>query len=90
MELCTPCILLWYDTTETLLSKGIQYGDCRVGYWIDYYRNGKVKTIGHYKENPPGGFCSENGTWIYYKKDGSIHFYELWKNGVKVKKIIKK
>src|SRR4051812_38726502 len=47
---CTPCIILSFDTSGRLLSKRIAYSECRVGYRIEYYPNGKVKVIGHYKE----------------------------------------
>jgi len=95
---CRPCILLSYDTSNNLLYKSIAYGDCRVGYWIEYYPNGKVKVIGHYKENASGnwenisdkGYCREDGFWTYFNKNGIITHSETWKEGKLVKKLKRK
>jgi hypothetical protein len=91
---CKPCILLSYDTSENLLYKRITYGDCAVGYWIEYYPNGKVKVIGHYKENSSrkwenifdNGYCRKHGSWIYFDKSGIRIRSEIWKEGKLEKK----
>ena len=95
---CRPCILLSYDTSENLLFKRISYGDCTVGYWIEYYLNGKVKVIGHFKENSSGswdnifyrGFCRKDGNWIYFDENGNKTKSEIWKEGKLVKKKVEK
>lgn len=95
IDKCKPCILLSYDTSEHLLVKNITYGDCRVGYWIEYYPNGKPRVVGHYKENASGnwenifarGYCREDGVWTYYSKNGIIKFFEIWKDGKMIKRL---
>jgi antitoxin component YwqK of YwqJK toxin-antitoxin module len=96
METCKPCILMTYDMNDKLLFKGIQYTDCAVGFWIEYYPNGKVKLIGHYKENITGdwtnawerGFCSrEDGVFTYYNDNGEELYSEYWKDGQFIKQV---
>ena len=47
MTQCKPCILETYDKNNKLASRAVKYLDCPVGYWINYYPSGKIKTIGH-------------------------------------------
>jgi antitoxin component YwqK of YwqJK toxin-antitoxin module len=81
METCTPCILMSYDENDILIRKSVCYTDCGVGQYIQYYKDGKIEIIGHYKENKTDswdnlsdrGMCSEkHGTWTYYDKKGTI------------------
>lgn len=87
---CKPCILMTYDLSEHLLSKSIQYADCGVGYRIEYHLNGKVKLIGHYKENPEGnwddawqrGYCSrKDGAFSYFNDKEELLYSEYWTDG---------
>jgi hypothetical protein len=95
IETCKPCIVLAYDYNDKLLHKGIQYMDCPVGYWIEYFPNGKVKLIGHFKENEAGnwenayerGFCREDGVWTYFNETGKQLFSEYWKDGQFIKQV---
>lgn len=95
---CKPCILLSFDTSENLLFKRVSYGDCSVGYWIEYFPSGKVKVIGHFKENASGnwdnlfdrGYCRQDGVWTYYNKRGLITSSEIWKNGKLVRRQLRK
>jgi hypothetical protein len=96
MENCKPCILETYDLNDHLYQKGIQYTDCAVGFWIEYYPNGKVKLIGHYKENPTGdwnnawdrGFCSvKDGVFTYYNDKGEKLYSEYWSDGQFIKQV---
>jgi hypothetical protein len=95
METCKPCILMTYDINEHLLCKGIQYTDCPVGFWIEYFPNGKVKLIGHYKENVSGdwnfswngGFCEPDGAFTYFNETGEEIYTEYWENGDFIKQI---
>ena len=95
METCKPCILLSYDYNDKLLTKGIQYTDCIVGFWIEYFPNGKVKLIGHYKENKEGnwdsaydkGFCRPDGNWSYFNEQGKKLYSEIWKEGQFIKQV---
>ena len=95
METCKPCILLTYDYNDKILHKGIQYTDCPVGFWIEYFPNGKVKIIGHYKENESGnwenaydrGFCREDGVWTYFNEVGNKLYSEYWKDGQFIKQV---
>ena len=90
MENCCPCILKSYDEKKVLLSEAVSCTDCLVGYYKGYYRNGTIKVIGHYKENPTGdwtniyqrGYCSvKDGKWTYFNKKGKIKYIEIWDNG---------
>jgi hypothetical protein len=95
METCKPCILKTYDINNKLLYKGIQYTDCRVGFWIEYFPNGKVKLIAHYKENESSdwnnawnrGFCKLDGACTYFNDKGQINYTEYWKQGEFIKQI---
>ncbi len=95
METCKPCILVTYDINDKLLYKGIQYTDCPVGFWIEYFPNGKVKLIGYYKENTSGnwdsawdrGFCRPDGTFTYFNDKGEELYSEYWKDGQFLKQV---
>jgi antitoxin component YwqK of YwqJK toxin-antitoxin module len=85
---CTPCFLKTYDEDNILVRESVQYTDCAVGLWIEYYPNGRIKVIGHYKENDTGnwkdiykrGYCSvRNGKWIYYDINGKETKIENYK-----------
>jgi hypothetical protein len=88
---CKPCILLFYDEKDRLLHKGVQYLDCSIGFWIEYFRNGKVKVIGHYYENAQldvnndKNFCQKDGVWQYFNKRGKQIRLEYWEKGVRIK-----
>src|SRR5437868_6869233 len=77
---CKPCILETYDAKEVLLNRAIKYQDCPVGYWVNYYPSGKIKTIGHYRENESdiwsplwdAGYCMKHGTWTEYDEKGKV------------------
>lgn len=98
IDKCKPCILLGFDTSENLILKRVSYGDCTVGYWIEYYPSGKVKVIGHFKENKSGvwenlfdrGYCRQDGLWTYYNSKGAVIYSEIWKEGKLLKKTLKK
>jgi antitoxin component YwqK of YwqJK toxin-antitoxin module len=95
METCKPCILETYDINNKLLKKGIQYTDCPVGFWIEYFPNGKVKLIAHYKENENGdwnnawdrGFCRPDGAFTYFNDRGQKLYTEYWREGQFIKQI---
>jgi hypothetical protein len=90
---CKPCILLFYDSNGKLLSKSIKYTDAIVGYYIEYHPNGKVKLIGHYKENPTDdwnnlwdrGYGRKDGVFTYFGADGKKLYAEYWQNGQFIK-----
>lgn len=90
IDICRPCYFKTYDENDVLLYEGAQYTDCRVGIWIEYYPNGTVKLIGHYKENDTDNWenlwnrklCSvKHGKWLYYNEDGGIRLIEYYWNG---------
>ncbi len=94
IEKCTPCIMLTYDINDKLITKGIQYGEIQVGYWIEYYPTGKVKLIGHYKENSTGNWNDffndedlqkEDGVFTFYNENGEELYSEYWKDGQFIK-----
>jgi antitoxin component YwqK of YwqJK toxin-antitoxin module len=90
IDKCTPCYAKTLDTNGRIINAGVKYTDCAVGIWIEYYINGKIKVIGHYKENNTGkwkniwdkGYCSKkHGIWKYYDTNGQLINTELYKNG---------
>lgn len=96
METCCPCILKSYDENDILISEAVSCTDCGVGWFKYYYKNGKVKLSGSYKENPTGdwtdiwnrGYCSvPNGQWTYFNKRGDTLYTEFWENGTFIKQV---
>jgi hypothetical protein len=95
MVSCRPCILLKYDNADRLVQKSIQYTDCPVGYFIKYFPNGKVKIVGHYKENPSTSwnntsdqdYCKPDGAWTYFSESGKELYSEYWKAGKFIKQV---
>ena len=94
METCKPCILETFDINEKLLHRAVHYTDCAVGQWIEYYADGKIKMIGHYKENDTGnwknaynrGYCSvKHGIWTYFDKNGNTIKTEQYIDNILVK-----
>jgi antitoxin component YwqK of YwqJK toxin-antitoxin module len=89
METCKPCILETYDANEKLVNKAVKYLDCPVGYWYNYFPSGKIKTIGHYRENESdvwdplwnAGYCVKHGTWTEYNEKGKVTSFELYEFG---------
>lgn len=89
MSQCKPCILETYDNNNKLSSRAIKYLDCPVGYWLNYYPSGKIKTIGHYRENESdiwdplwdAGYCMKHGTWIEYDEKGKVTAFEIYDFG---------
>ena len=87
---CKPCYLKSYDINDVLVNASQSYGDCGVGISIDYYPNGAIKVLRHYKQNDTGdwtnlskrGFCSVRfGKWTYYDPNGKIIKTENYKDG---------
>ena len=90
VDRCKPCFLKTLEKDGRLLKEGVQYGDCNIGVWTEYYPNGKVKLRGHYKENDTGdwfeiwtkGLCSvKHGIWVLYDMEGNIVGMEKYVNG---------
>lgn len=89
MTQCKPCIMETYDKNNVLASRAVKYLDCPVGYWINYYPSGKIKTIGHYRENESdiwdplwdAGYCMKHGTWTEYDEKGKVISRELYDFG---------
>ena len=93
---CTPCILRSYDENDILLSEGVAYTDCNVGYFKEFYPNGQIKLSSHYKENPTEnwynivtrGYCNvPDGQWTYYDENGAVQYSEYWKDGAFIKQV---
>ena len=78
--LCKPCYLQVYDENEILIRTSVQYTDCPVGEWKEYYPDGKIKIEGQYKQNSSGdwqnisqnGYCRQVGAWKYYDTSGNV------------------
>ena len=87
---CTPCYLQHYSEDGKLTGEGLQYTDCRIGAWKEYYPDGKLKLSGHYRENPTNnwrnlydrGYCSvKEGQWIYLSPSGDTTATEQYEKG---------
>lgn len=86
---CKPCIMETYNASEVLINRAVKYLDCPVGYWINYYPSGKIKTIGHYRENESdvwdplwdAGYCMKHGTWTEYDEKGKVTNFEIYNFG---------
>lgn len=96
MANCCPCILEAYDEKDNLLKESVACTDCGVGWFKEYYLNGKLKLSGSFKENPTGnwdniwdrGYCSiPEGEWIYFNKNGDTLYSEFWNSGNFVKQV---
>ena len=96
MENCCPCILKEYDANDNLIREKVACADCDVGWFKEFYLNGKLKLIGQYKENSTGdwnnivkrGFCSvRDGQWIYFNKKGDMLYSEFWKDDEFIKQV---
>lgn len=93
IESCKPCYLQTYDKNDILLYEGLEYNECRVGIWKEFYPSGKIKILGHYKENPKTSwtniypeFCgSKHGLWVYYNEKGEIIKSEKYENNKRIK-----
>lgn len=90
IDKCKPCYLEHYTADDKLVAAGVQYTDCRVGDWKEFYPDGSVKISGHYKENHTGnwksifarGYCSvKDGDWISYSPKGDTTSVENYKEG---------
>lgn len=94
MSSCCPCILKSYDENDVLLSEAVSCTDCAVGYYKEFYPNGRLKLQGQFKENPTDdwddiyrrGYCSVmDGKWFFYNGRGEIDYIELWDEGEFIK-----
>ena len=83
-----------YDKDNHLLFEGLKYNSCFIGAFVNYWENGKVKTVGQYlqdstvgmKDLQSHGLCNvQQGEWKNYKEDGSLYSTVLYDKG----KIIK-
>lgn len=91
VDRCKPCFLQTFEIDGRLTKEGVQYGDCQIGAWTEYYPNGKVKLKGQFKENDTNdwveiwtkGFCSvKHGVWAYYDNEGNLIGMEKYANGI--------
>ncbi len=91
VDRCKPCFLQTYEKDGRLTKEGVQYGDCQIGAWTEYHKNGKMKLKGRYKENDTNdweeiwtkGLCSvKHGLWILYDEEGNVLGMEKYVNGV--------
>ena len=96
INLCSPCIAINFNKNDIKISETVQYSDCGVGWFKEFYPNGKIKRTGHYKENPTDnwkniwnrGYCSvKDKKWTYFKENGDTLYSELWNNGKFIKQV---
>lgn len=85
IDKCTPCLREEYDAAYNRLRfRCISYTDCPVGKDIQYYPSGKIKTVGHWRENDEPTWknfkCGMTGDWVYYNESGKITSVECHDN----------
>ena len=90
LKKCKPCWMKTYGRDGKLLYEGMQYTDCLVGDYRDYYSDGTLRSAGHYLENHTGkwkniyerGYCgTKNGEWKYYSVSGKDSLTETYVKG---------
>lgn len=93
---CVPCYLKTLDINDNVIGEGLQYTDCRIGSWKEYYPDGKIKRTGEYRKNLTDkwsdlykrGYCSVmDGEWNYFNEKGDFLYSELWKEGEFIKQV---
>ena len=87
---CTPCYLKAYKKNK-LIYEGDFYTDCNVGIYKEFYKNGNIKTVGHFRRNKTESWDMEDleewctikeGVWEYYDEKGNLTKKEEYKNGI--------
>ncbi len=87
---CQPCEVYTYNEHNQLRHIAIQYGECLVGPFKEYYLDGKLKIEGNFKSNTSNdwsslrlrGLCSvREGTWNHYSSAGKLETIETYQNG---------
>jgi hypothetical protein len=65
---------------------GQVWSDCGTynGETKEYFRNGKIKAVRIFLTTKTNGCPLKNGTWIYYKKNGSVKKKVIYEQGVRV------
>ncbi|HEX7413246.1 MAG TPA: hypothetical protein VF411_04300 [Bacteroidia bacterium] len=96
---CRPCYLLELDVNDSIIKEGNFYFTTPIGIYKEYYPNGKLKTIGNYKNVYPlthddfklgvpciGKCTVKDGEWKYYSDKGKLIKTEKYEVGKLVKK----
>lgn len=91
LQNCQPCEVYTYNEHDQLKHVAIQFGECLVGPFREYYSDGKVKVEGNFKSNTGNdwstslrlrGLCSvREGVWNYYSPQGKLESVETYQNG---------
>lgn len=90
VQQCQPCEVYTYNDQHQLKHVAIQYGECLVGPFKEFYSDGKIKVEGSFKENTSSdwsnlrlrGLCSvRDGEWKYYNISGKLEVIESYQNG---------
>jgi len=95
---CRPCYLLELDEKDKTIMEGKFYLNMPIGIYRDYYKNGKLKSSGNYKNvyplthndfkmgMPCIGKCTvKEGEWKYFNDKGKLTKTEKFKEGQLVK-----
>lgn len=91
---CKPCYLATMDAQDHVLHFALQYQNCLVGIYKEYYPEGGIKVEGQYKTDTTGNFdaflkqgnCNLRiGKWIYYGSQGTKTKAEVYDNGKLIK-----
>ena len=96
MKNCCPCIRKEYDEKDILLRERVACTDCSIGWFKEFYPNGRIRLMGQYKENLTGdwdniydrGLCNvRDGQWVYFNQKGDTLYSEFWKDGEFIKQV---
>lgn len=72
----------WLKNQKVLTTQGGYSGKLLHGNYESFYPNKNLKEKGKFS------YGLKNGTWLYWRKDGSIKKSEYWKKGQKEKDVI--
>lgn len=87
---CQPCQVYTYNDQQQLKHVSVQFEECLVGPFTEYYLDGRLKVEGNFKSNPSTdwsnlrlrGLCSvREGEWKYYSDNGKLEVVETYQNG---------
>lgn len=88
---CAPCILKTLDASGHPKSEAYSYMDCFIGYYKEFYPDGKIKVEGQFLNFETSSDRSQyenrkcnirTGQWIYYGANGNKELIENYENGV--------
>ncbi|MCO5230875.1 MAG: hypothetical protein M9958_06930 [Chitinophagales bacterium] len=90
LQECQPCRVYTYNADNQLKHISIQYYECLVDTFTEYFPSGKIKVEGSFKTVNNNdwsnlrlrGLCSiREGNWNYFNDLGALIYIETYENG---------